>query len=116
MEDISQAPQVPFDWESAATTAGTAVEALIARLPDELRPEALALSIDLCERSADPDQQDWLGSYSRSAQLIELYLKVIHEYCVENSVNFQRQIEITYLHELGHHLGLGEQALLDRGL
>ncbi len=85
-------------------------------IPDELRPEALALSIDLCERSADPDQQDWLGSYSRSAQLIELYLKVIHEYCVENSVNFQRQIEITYLHELGHHLGLGEQALLDRGL
>ena len=96
--------------------AARTVEALIARLPDELRPEALELSIDLCERSAEPDQQDCLGSYYRSTQLIELYLKVIHEYCLENSVDFQRQIEITYLHELGHHLGLGEQALLDRGL
>ena len=89
---------------------------MFARLPAELQAKAFELTCDFCERSREPEQQDWLGSYCRSAQLIELYLKVIYEYCVEKSVGFERQVEMTYLHELGHHLGLEEQSLLDRGL
>jgi hypothetical protein len=100
-------------WEELATSAKRTVEALIERLPDELRPEALRIGYELHKRS--PDEHLW-GSYSPSAALIKLYLEAIREDCIEQSLNFCTEVERTYLHELGHHLGLDEDDVEKYGL
>jgi len=33
-----------------------------------------------------------------------------------NEADFRKEVRITYLHELGHYLGLDEDELIDRGL
>jgi predicted Zn-dependent protease with MMP-like domain len=45
-----------------------------------------------------------------------LYLAEIHDFCTTEGLDFADQIRITYLHELGHHLGLDEKELEIRGL
>jgi hypothetical protein len=90
------------------------VDALISRLPDDLRHEALKIGYELQRRCRDDD--DLLGYYSRSARLITLYAETIREHCVEEGRDFTREIETTYLHELGHHLGLDEAEVERRGL
>jgi predicted Zn-dependent protease with MMP-like domain len=89
---------------------------LIARLPEELRPEALRAGYRLAARNAFPGEEDFLGSYMDETQDIVLYVVTLLEYCIEEELDFEREVEITYLHEFGHHLGLGENELLDRGL
>jgi predicted Zn-dependent protease with MMP-like domain len=54
-----------------------------------------------------------MGSYSRSGQRISLYLHAIQEHCQTEGLEYIRELETTYLHELGHHLGL-EEADLDK--
>ena len=108
------------DPESASQTIAAArrtLYALIARLPHELREEALRIAYDLRKRCTDPGDEDLLGGYFRgTVPVITLYVETIQEECVRNGSDFQREIEITYLHEFGHHLGLGEGELLKRGL
>jgi len=47
---------------------------------------------------------------------IILYLENILEECEEASTTFPEEVRRTYLHELGHYLGLDEEALADRDL
>ncbi|HWB02207.1 MAG TPA: metallopeptidase family protein [Verrucomicrobiales bacterium] len=100
-------------WEELQATAKQTVDALIARSPDELRLEALRIGYELHKRCRD--EHLW-GCYWRSAQLIELYVEAIREDCLEQSLDFCTEIERTYLHELGHHLGLEEDAIEKYGL
>jgi len=100
-------------WEELRDRAKQIVDALIARLPDELRPEALRIGYELHKRCRD--EHLW-GGYTRSAQLIELYLEAIREDCTEESRDFWTELERTYLHELGHHLGLDENEVERYGL
>src|SRR5947209_6271737 len=108
------------DPESSNETVATArktLYALIARLPAELREEAVRVGYDLRKRCTEPGGEKTLGEYTRLlVPVITLYLEAIREECVEQGSDFQREIEITYLHEFGHHLGLGEGELVKRGL
>ena len=61
------------------------------------------------------DEHLW-GSYTRSAHLVELYLEAIRDDCLEHSKDFCTELERTYLHEFGHHLGLDEQGVEKYGL
>jgi predicted Zn-dependent protease with MMP-like domain len=40
----------------------------------------------------------------------------IEEFCVEEGGDFTDEVRVTYLHELGHHLGWDEDDLEGRGL
>lgn len=100
-------------WEELATIAKHTLDALIARLPDELRPEALRIGYELRKRCRD--EHLW-GSYNQSAHLIRIYVEAIREDCREESRSFCTEVERTYLHELGHHLGLGEEDVEKYGL
>jgi len=101
-------------WEEVLPIAKQTVDALIARLPDDLRPEAVRIGYELRKRCWDGD--DILGQYGRPAQLITLYLESIRDHAAVESLDFCSQVEKTYLHELGHHLGLGEDDLEKRDL
>ncbi len=92
------------------------VDALIARLPEDLRREASELECEFLRRCDDPNAQDTMGGYSRSAHRIRLYLDAIDDYCRLNGLDYCSQVETTFLHELGHHLGLEEDGLEKRGL
>src|SRR5260221_9746698 len=61
-------------WEQASSVARQRVDALIARLPEDLRREASELECEFLRRCDDPNAQDTMGGYSRSAQRIRLYL------------------------------------------
>jgi len=100
-------------WELLQDCAKQIVDHLIARLPDDLRPEALRIGYKLHRRC--PDEHLW-GSYCSSTQTIKLYIEAIRDDCVEESSDLHKEIETTYLHELGHHLGLGEAEVEAYGL
>ncbi|HMC26873.1 MAG TPA: metallopeptidase family protein [Verrucomicrobiae bacterium] len=108
------------DPESASEMVATArktLYALIARLPEELRAEALRVGYDLRKRCTGPGGEKTLGDYTRLVvPVITLYVETIKNECVQDGSDFEREIEITYLHEFGHHLGLDEGDLVKRGL
>jgi hypothetical protein len=92
------------------------LDALIERLPAPLRDEAQRIRYVLAARCDAPEGHNTLGDYWRRAQQITLYLHAICDYCQEESLDFEREVQITYLHELGHHLGLPEGELEKRAL
>jgi predicted Zn-dependent protease with MMP-like domain len=101
-------------WEQISAAARQTIDALIARLPEELRPEALRVGCELQKRKRD--EEGTLGDYVRSAPLITLYLDAIRQNCSEESLDFCAEVEKTYLHEFGHHLGLDEDHVEKLGL
>jgi predicted Zn-dependent protease with MMP-like domain len=104
------------DWRQEAASAQQTIDSLIARFPEELRKEALSIGYEIHKYSSDRDGDHTLGGYWRSAQLIRLYLRAIEDKCGEESLDLRKEIEITYLHEFGHHLGLDEKAVEEFGL
>jgi predicted Zn-dependent protease with MMP-like domain len=76
-------------------------------LADEYDPELLGLFIGppLAEPEASP----------LPAQII-LFLENLWDFAAENEEYFREEVRTTYLHELGHYLGLDEIDLEERGL
>jgi len=97
-------------------TARECLDSLIERLPGTLRDEGRRVGYVLSRRDDSQDGHDTLGDYWRRAQQITVYLDAIHEYCKDENLDFCRELELTYLHELGHHLGLPEGELEKRAL
>ncbi len=56
------------------------------------------------------------GEVSEANGPIILYLLTIEDYCREEGVDFDAEVRLTYLHELGHHFGWDEDDLAERGL
>jgi predicted Zn-dependent protease with MMP-like domain len=112
----------PALWEKLKALAQDAVERTIAELPSEVLAEARKVPV-LFERSCLEDP-DILGTYghfepgevSPANGPIILYLATIDDYCDEEGEDFPAEVRLTYLHELGHHLGWDEDDLEARGL
>ena len=102
------------EWEEMASAAKRMVDDLISRLPDEVRPEADRIGYELRRRCRDGGNT--LGEYFKSAHLIILYLETIRDDSAAEELDYERQVEKTYLHELGHHLGLGEDEVAKLGV
>jgi predicted Zn-dependent protease with MMP-like domain len=109
-------------WQRLSARAERVVAATIAELPPEIRAEAShvpCLFQPYCE-----DDPDLLGTYghftageiSPANGPITLYLAAIDEYCRDEGTDFDDEVRITFLHELGHHLGWDEGDLEERGL
>ena len=122
-----------LDWRRLHTLALAEVQATLAALPAPLRDRARALPVtfERCPNAAqrrDGIEPDTLGlfvgpefAYEETATLplppqIILYLENIWEMSEADEEVFREEVHTTYLHELGHYLGLGEDDLSDRGL
>lgn len=102
------------------------------QLPKELH--AAAKSVPVCledwpdealtEDGLDPDILGLFVGAPRHEQdhapgpppQIILYLENILEECEDAGTNFEEEVRRTYLHELGHYLGLDEEDLTERDL
>ena len=115
-------PRPELLWENLFAEAESVITELQRSLPPELRQEAERVPCLL--EKWPPEDEDVLGRcLSFEEQVISdapgpfvLYLGTIYLDCQENGLEFADEVRITYLHELGHHLGLDEDDLAQRGL
>jgi predicted Zn-dependent protease with MMP-like domain len=122
-----------LDWHKLHTLAREEVEATLAALPVPLRQRAQALPVTFERRPnaahcRDGIEPDTLGlfvgpefAYEETAALplppqIILFLENLWDVAEADEGFFCEEVHTTYLHELGHYLGLDEDDLLDRGL
>jgi predicted Zn-dependent protease with MMP-like domain len=112
----------PARWEILKTEAARIVEETIMELPPEVMAEARQVPVlfeKVCER--DPDILGIYGDFTlnevgEAYGPIILYLVTIEEFCADEGADFADEVRVTYLHELGHHLGWDEDDLEGRGL
>jgi predicted Zn-dependent protease with MMP-like domain len=122
---------MPEAWDHLLTLAASEVKHTAGSLPSELRHKALLLPVTY-EPSPSDDwlrdgiEADTLGlfvgpefSEEPSAILpphIFLFLGNIWDMVEGDEKEFRVEVRRTYLHELGHYLGLDELDLDERGL
>lgn len=121
------------DWDQLKRLALAEVEITLAALPAPLRERAAALPVTL-ERVPHADfvaegiEADSLGLFTGPAfdeeehaaspvppQII-LFLENLWDYAEGDAEIYRAEVHTTYLHELGHYLGLDEDDLTERGL
>ncbi len=120
-------------WTRLQQFALQELDAVIRRLPNELRKKARRIPVTL---EPGPDEalleegieSDILGlyvgePYSEHESGLEnvppqilLFLDNIWEYAGHDTADYREEIRVTYLHELGHYLGLAEDDLCRREL
>lgn len=113
----------------AADTVGAAQR----RLPPEIRALARSVAVHY-EQMAGPDllaegfEPDILGLFSGASHGSELsqdattppqillFIASLWDFAEGDLDVFREEVRVTYLHELGHYLGWGEDELAARGL
>jgi predicted Zn-dependent protease with MMP-like domain len=113
--------------------AAAAVGAAQRQLPPEIRPLARGVPVHYEQKPAadvlaEGFEPDILGLFTGSphgeelatdhpapAQIL-LYLESLWDFAEEDVEVFRDEVRLTYLHELGHYLGWGEDELTARGL
>jgi predicted Zn-dependent protease with MMP-like domain len=120
-----------MDWNQICALAATEIENTLERLPLALRERAAALPVTFekhpsPELQADGIEPDILGlfagpEFAEEAMVpmppqIILFLENIREMVENDKTAFREEVSTTFLHELGHYLGLDEDDLMDRGL
>jgi predicted Zn-dependent protease with MMP-like domain len=120
-----------YNWKNLCDIASTEVESVLMKLPAPLRKEANQLPVTL-ERIPNAGlleegiEADTLGIFTGAefaekgyipmpSQII-LFLENLWDYAEGNENAFREEIRVTFLHELGHFLGLDEDDLVKRGL
>lgn len=121
------------DWEHLRTLALGEMEATLADLPEPLRERAARVAVtfepkpnaDFVAEGIEPDS---LGLFtgptfaeeghsgSPIPPQIILYLQNLWDFTGGDEEFFLEEVHTTYLHELGHYLGLDEDDLFERGL
>ena len=118
-------------WIRLQAIAQAEVESTLAALPAPLRLQAAPLPVSYEARPSkdlmgEGEDADLLGLFVGPAlaepdesplppQII-LFLENLWEFAEEDNEIFREEIRTTYLHELGHYLGLDEIDLENRGL
>ena len=119
------------NWEKLQALALAEVEATLAALPKALRERAEKLPVTF-ERQpnaglqADGIEADTLGLFTgpeladegnvpMPPQII-LFLENLWDFAEGDEEIFRDEVHTTFLHELGHYLGLDEDELTERGL
>ena len=121
------------DWPRLHAVALEEVKATLASLPAPLRERAEALPVTFerrpnaahCQDGVEPDTLGlFVGpefAYEETTALplppqIILFLENIWDLAEADEEFFLEEVHTTYLHELGHYLGLDEDDLFERGL
>jgi predicted Zn-dependent protease with MMP-like domain len=122
---------VNADWKKLQELALAEIEATLAALPKPLREQAQKLPVTF-ERApnaglqADGIEVDTLGLFAGAEfaddggavlppQII-LFLENLWDFAEGDAAVFCEEVHTTFLHELGHFLGLNEDDLTERGL
>jgi predicted Zn-dependent protease with MMP-like domain len=122
---------VNANWKKLSELALTEVEATLVTLPEPLRESAEKLPVTF-ERQPNAGLQedgieaDTLGLFTGPEfadeenvllppQII-LFLENLWDLAEGDEEVFRDEVHTTFLHELGHYLGLDEDELTDRGL
>jgi predicted Zn-dependent protease with MMP-like domain len=119
-------------WNEWLAHAESEVEAVLSSLPGALARQARQVTVSYERKPAralreDGIEEDTLGLFVGSAfpegahaapmpQQIILYLENIWEMSEGDVEFFREDVRDTFLHELGHYLGLDEDDLTERGL
>ncbi len=118
-------------WQQMVALARAEVEATVRSLPAPLREKARALPVAcepwpndaLVEDGLAPDTLGLLvggdygaGEHEVLPRQILLFLENIADMVEDDEQEFRAEVRTTFLHELGHYLGLDEDELFDRGL
>jgi len=120
-------------WEQLKQLALAEIEATLTALPVPLRERAKQLPVTFeavpnAGLVADGIEPDTLGlftgpsfgdeecSASPLPPQIILFLENLWDFADEDEAVFLEEVHTTYLHELGHYLGLDEDDLFERGL
>jgi predicted Zn-dependent protease with MMP-like domain len=122
---------VSLPWENLCTVAVGEIEATLGELPAPLRARAAKLPVTFEPRPnaglrADGIAPDTLGLFT-GAEFVEeeavplppqiiLFLENLWEFAEGDEEVFRDEVHTTFLHELGHYLGLDEDDLTERGL
>jgi predicted Zn-dependent protease with MMP-like domain len=122
---------VTLKWEKLCDIALSEVEQTLAALPEPLRAGAEKLPVIFerqpnAELQAEGIEADTLGLFT-GAEFVEendvplppqiiLYLQNIFDVAETDEKHFREEVRTTFLHELGHYLGLDEDDLTERGL
>jgi predicted Zn-dependent protease with MMP-like domain len=121
------------DWKDIQSAADEEVEATLTELPPPLRDRAKALPVTFEARPnaahlRDGIESDTLGLFVGPEYAFEetsalplppqviLFLENLWEVSGGDLAIFREEVRTTYLHELGHYLGLDEDDLFARGL
>lgn len=118
-------------WQKLCGVASAEIEAVLIDLPETLREQVRQLPITFEHKPnealrADGIEDDTLGVFtgaefanegkvSMPPQII-LFLENIWDQAEGDGNLFRAEIRTTFLHELGHFLGLDEDDLTERGL
>src|SRR5262245_25273351 len=118
-------------WENIQAYAQAEVEATLKELPPLLREHALPLAVSYEARPGrallrEGYDADLLGLFigpplahpdeSPLPPQIVLFLRNLWDFAEGDIDCFREEVRTTYLHELGHYLGLDEIDLEERGL
>ena len=121
------------DWQRLRNLALAEVEATLGALPTPLRQRAQALPVTFerkpnAAHQRDGIEPDTLGlfvgpefAYEETTALplppqIILFLENLWDFAEGDEDIFRDEVHTTFLHELGHYLGLDEGDLFERGL
>jgi predicted Zn-dependent protease with MMP-like domain len=118
-------------WQRLLSLARSEVEATLAALPAPVRRQAAPLPVsyeahpqaDKLNEDYDPDLLGLFvgaslaepGESPLPPQII-LFLENLWDFAEEDEAFYREEVRTTYLHELGHYLGLDEIDLEERGL
>jgi predicted Zn-dependent protease with MMP-like domain len=119
------------DWPQLCALATKEIEAILARMPADLRESAATLPVTFEPRPNQGLQDDGIESdtlglftgaeYAEEGQIpmppqIILFLENLWDMAEGVETVFLTEVGTTFLHELGHFLGLDEDDLVRRGL
>jgi predicted Zn-dependent protease with MMP-like domain len=122
---------VNMDWKNLQELALREIEATLTALPKPLREQAQNLPVTFervpnTDLQADGIEADTLGLFTGAEfadegasvlppQII-LFLENLWDFAEGDKQVFCDEVHTTFLHELGHFFGLGEDDLTERGL
>jgi predicted Zn-dependent protease with MMP-like domain len=122
---------VGLHWEKLCAAAAREIDVTLADLPAPLRERAARLPVTFephpnAGLQTDGIAPDTLGLFT-GAEFVEqenaplppqiiLFLENIWEFAEGEEKGFCDEVHTTFLHELGHYLGLDEDDLTERGL
>jgi len=119
------------DWKTLCQIASNEVESTLKSLPKPLREKALELAVTLERQPGTALQKDGIeadtlglfcgpdfveeGHIPMPPQIV-LFLENVWDFAEGDENVFRDEIRTTFLHELGHYLGLDEDGLVERDL
>ena len=121
------------NWPHLFALAQAQVQATVAALPHELRVRAQSLPVvyepvppvEMLDEVVQPDTlglfvgeafPDGEGGAFPFPPQIFLFLENLWDFAEGDEETYLDEVHLTYIHELGHYLGLNEEELDERGL